>query len=529
MINTNIIDPEDRQWRMLLVYDIYRFISIGLLLGIYFTSYIRGSNYQLFLIISFLYFSCALIFLYFWQSKNIRFETQVFIAGTFDVIAVAILLIIIGSPQTGYGILLNVTIASLSMLVPGRLAIFFASLASSILLCGNVLQFLENNQVDLGVFFYSGIYGAGFFATALTAWYLANWVHLSETLALRRSEELARMQRINEYIVARLHSGIIYVDEKKQIKLVNSAARRFFGVNINYVPHHLNNLSQTLTEKFENFLLKISHHEGVAQTIIEEPYLRVHFFSTVVANHPAVLIILEDMTYIAQQAQQLKLASLGRFSASIAHELRNPLGAISHAAQLFGDEGGLSKEDNRLKQLIINNCDRMNSVIKNVLQLTRRQQTVPQIIDLSSFIDKFKTDFCHNNPCDCDFFVKLSKNEPVYVMFDQSQLEQILIILCENVLQHGRDEQGNAIITITVKATLSKTILSVSDLGPGIPPEHRDNVFEPFFTTLVSGTGMGLFIAKDLCEINHARLDLTKSSKGSCFSITINPSEELII
>jgi two-component system, NtrC family, sensor histidine kinase PilS len=527
MPSHRVHEPENRQSRLLLVYDIYRLLSVGLFLGLYKFSFISQTDSTLFYSILGVYFLFAIGFLYLWRVGFLSFDKQVLISGTIDVIAISSMLNIIGNMQSGYGILLNVTIAALSILVPGRLAIFFAALASCLLLCGNVLQFILNNQKDLGTFFYSGIYGAGFFATALTAWYLSNWVRQSENLARHRSYELAGMQRINEYIVERLHSGVIYVDEEKTVKLINSAARQFFNIGKNTSVVTLQQLSHLLADKFDNFLAKFKMDERIAQTTIEEPYLRVHFFSTAVVNKPEVLIILEDMTYIAQQAQQLKLAALGRFSASIAHELRNPLGAIAHAAQLFGDDGQLNKENDRLKQLIMNNCERMNGVIKNVLQLSRRQQSQPQVNEISTFLEQFKQDFCHNNPC--NLTIKLPKQKHLSIVFDKSQLEQILVILCDNAILHGRDADGGANIVITVKSLSYKMIITVSDTGPGIPFENRENIFEPFFTTLRTGTGMGLFLARDLCEINQARLNLVKSRKGSCFAITLNPSDELLI
>lgn len=522
-----IKNKEYRQWRTLLVYNLYRLLSIALFLGMYLLCYMSYSHPILFYTLLFFYGVFSLIFLYLCHTKKIGFELQVLFSGTIDVIAVSSMLGIIGNMQVGYGILLNITIAALSILVPGRLAIFFAALASSLLLCGNVVQFIVNGQQDLGIFFSSGIYGAGFFATALTALYLSHWVRQSEDLVRRRSDELAGMQRINEYIVDRLHSGVIYVDHDKRIKLVNAATRNFFSVSSDFSIHNLSQLSLLLASKFDNFLSRITHNERIAQTIIEEPYLRVHFFSTDVVNNSEVLIILDDMTYIAQQAQQLKLASLGRFSASIAHELRNPLGAVAHAVQLLGDEGALNKQDARLKQLIINNCDRMNGVIKNVLQLSRREQAKPEIINISSFLKQFKQNFCTMNTC--NFVIQLPENGQTTVVFDASQLEQILIILCENAMQHGSAENGHATIIIVVKSASYKIILSVSDLGPGIPDEHKDTIFEPFFTTLRNGTGMGLFIAKDLCEINKARLNLVNSSQGSCFAITLNASDEQLL
>ncbi|KGP63529.1 ATPase [Legionella norrlandica] len=522
-----IENPEIRQWRILLVYNIYRVVSVFLFLGIYYFSYITNPYPILFFCIAFIYLIFALIFLYCWYRRVFSFDKQVFLSGTIDVMAVSGMLGIIGNLQAGYGILLNVTVAALSILVPGRLAIFFASLASFLLLCGSVLQFFITYQKDLNTFFYSGIYGAGFFATAITAWYLSNWVRMSESLAKHHRYELAGMQQLNEYIIERLHSGIIYVDEEKQIKLMNSAARQFFSVSKHTAIQNLQQLSPILAAKLDDFLVKAKQNERLAQTIIEEPYLRVHFFSTSVVNNLEVLIILEDMTDIAQQAQQLKLVALGRFSASIAHELRNPLGAISHAIQLFGDDKDLNEQDARLKQLIINNCERMNTVIKNVLQLSRRQPSQPQVNDLTTFLERFKQDFSHQNHC--NFMINLPKNKQLSVVFDKSQLEQILVILCENAMQHGRDLEGNVNIIIGAKSSSNKITLTVCDSGPGVPPEHRDNIFEPFFTTLRTGTGMGLFIARDLCEINQARLNLLKSNKGCCFAITVNLSDELLI
>lgn len=221
---------------------------------------------------------------------------------------------------------------------------------------------------------------------------------------------------------------------------------------------------------------------------------------------------------VAQQAQHLKLAALGRFSASIAHELRNPLGAISHAIQLLGEDNSLNEEDERLKQLIIRNCHKMNAVIKNVLQLTRREASQPQTIEVLPFLEQFKQDFCLINACNLN--IKVSDKE-LTILFDKSQLEQVLVILCDNAIQHGKSEVAS--IVIEAKTDENQTVLSISDKGKGVAKELYDEIFEPFFTTLRGGTGMGLFIARDLCEMNQARLSLEDAALGSCFAIRINP------
>ena len=168
----------------------------------------------------------------------------------------------------------------------------------------------------------------------------------------------------------------------------------------------------------------------------------------------------------------------------------------------------------------------MNGVIKNVLQLTRREQSKPELTELSSFLEHFKGHFSHNSQC--SIIIKLPKKK-CSIIFDKSQLEQILVALCENAIRHGQDETGKANIVIAVKSSAHKISISVTDSGFGIPLEYRDNIFEPFFTTLRHGTGMGLFIAKDLCEMNQARLSLMNTVKGCGFSITQNPLNELLL
>lgn len=521
-----IKDLVDRQWHVLFIYNLYRVLSVFLFLGIYYyTPNPISHSYEFFYILV-TYFILTLFFLYFGYWRLLSFEKQVLISGTIDVIALTTMLSLVSNMRSGQGILLNVTIAALSILVPGRLAVFFASLASCLLLGGNFFQLIFYSQNEAVSFYHSGMYGAGLFGTALTAWYLANWAKQSEHLAIRRSDELKGMQRINEYIIERLHSGVIYTTEQQEILLVNTAARQFFGIKPLHEPVFVDQFSTELAKKLSNFVIQIRQKELVAQSVIENPNLRVHFYSISIKNKLAVLMIFDDMTSITQQAQQLKLASLGRFSASIAHELRNPLGVVAHAAQLLGEDDSLNDEDKHLKELIINNCKRMNGVIKNVLQLSRREQSKPEIIDVASFLDQFKYDFKMTNQCDLK--IKTIKTG-VSIFFDKSQLEQVLVVLCENVLKHGLDEAGLAHITISAKATAQKVSIIINDTGPGVALEHQNTIFEPFFTTLLNGTGMGLFIARDLCEMNQARLNLIKTGTGSSFSITQNPSDEFLL
>ena len=515
-----------KQWQLLLIYNFYRITCILFFFVFFiFSAPYYNSRDFFYLIILFFYLILGLFSFYFCKKRALGFDKQVFIYGALDIIFITVLIGFIGDMQSGFVILLNVTVAALSILVPGKLAIFFAAIASSMLLGISFVEHIYGENLTFRSFYSSGIQGASIFATALTALYLAHRVRISEKIAYRRGNELASMQRINEFIVERLHSGVIYVNLSREIQLINTAAKNFFNLKANQPFADLAQLSVILDEKCQLFLTKIQNNHRPVQAIIKKPYLRIHFLSAAVDNQTAVLIFLDDMSSIAQQAQQLKLASLGRLSASIAHELRNPLGAISHAVQLLGENNVLSREDLRLKELISNNCNRMNGVIKNILQLTRCEQSHSQIIDFSLFIIQFKREFCVYNQC--EITINLPENEDVFFVFDKSQLEQIMVILCSNAIQHGRDEMGKVCISITVVQNYPYTEIFLSNTGAGIPEELQHDIFEPFFSTVKTGFGMGLFIAKDLCEINLARLSMVPSEKGSCFEIIINQTSEI--
>ncbi len=520
------LDRWTRQWTMLLIYNIYRWVNIIILFGLFWFDAYSRVNKELYCVGLLIYVLFGLFCLYIWYVRALKFKQQVLWSGSIDIIVMVLFIQAVGYMQSGLGILLSAPIALLNVLVPGRLGIFFAAVASCMLLVVSIVQYDYGTQQNLSTFFTTGMYGAGFFATALTAWYFVNWVRSSELLAKSRGNELESMQRLNEYIIGRLQYGVIYLDADLRIKVMNRAARQFFNHTHHTAAMSLRECSHPLYQKYTQFLAQ-KRRTGLstAQTILEKPYLQVFFFPTSAAIRPEVLIILEDMAVIAQQAQQLKLAALGKFSASIAHELRNPLGIISHAAQLMGESKRLNDEDSRLAELVINNCNRMNKVIQNVLHVSKRQHVKMQSVELTSFLKQIKHEFCLINQC--EIILNIPQNKSKTVAFDQGQLEQVLVILCDNAMQYGRDQQGKVHITISVKHQGKSILLTVCDTGVGIPAELRNDVFEPFFTTGITGNGMGLFIAKDLCEINRTRLSLLEIERGCCFAITFNPNHEM--
>jgi len=233
------------------------------------------------------------------------------------------------------------------------------------------------------------------------------------------------------------------------------------------------------------------------------------------------LIFVEDNTDVQRQAQQLKLASLGRLSATIAHEIRNPLGAISHAAQLLEESQNLSKGDQRLSEIIQSHSVRLNGVIENVLQMSRRKTAEPRQLVLEEWLHEFVEEFSAGTGGEAVFEINIEP-KTMSVNVDPVHLSQILGNLCQNGLRYSKKFAGEARLKIRggIDKDTGYPYLEVIDFGEGVEQELVSNLFEPFYTTEVTGTGLGLYLSKELCEANDARLSYrVADTGGACFHI----------
>jgi len=226
---------------------------------------------------------------------------------------------------------------------------------------------------------------------------------------------------------------------------------------------------------------------------------------------------------MAQQARQLQLASLGRLTASIAHEIRNPLGAISHAGQLLAESPNIDDHDKRLTQIIGDQSRRMNTIIESIMQLGRRDTSKPEIFNLKSFTEKFLHDFLIGKPESEGLILLDIASEDIDVRFDATHLHQILTNLCENGLRHSAGYPGFPKVELRGGASVEggRAYLDVIDHGEGIDVEISKHIFEPFFTTSNTGSGLGLYISRELAICNQANIEyIPVASGGSCFRIS---------
>lgn len=531
--NSSAIDPvPTRRWRALQVFNLYRVFLASIII---FNSslevgYIDVSQRfpEVFFSTSLIYGGFALVALLCGYRRFPDFYLQSMLQGLMDLFLLTILIYSSDGILTGLGILMNISIASISLLLPGRVSLFFAAVATVLLLIEQTFAYFGLLS-PITSYFQVALHGISFFATAILAHVLSMRVRASEILASQRGIDLADLERLNAFIIQRLHSGVMVVDANWQVRLMNKAAFQALNIDDDKPMGHLRDASVNLASLLDKWQSETLAQARPLRTIMSNPDLIVNFTPLGDPREVATLIFLDDMTRMAQQAQQLKLASLGRFTASIAHELRNPLGAISHAVQLLQESQNLSKSESRLAEIIHEHCDRMNTVIKNILQISRRKKSEPTEVGLKSWIRTFVKDFIamSNDKALIKFDIQPSN---LKAFTDVTQLHQVLTNLCENCIRHGKKEgcdKVNILIRGRIALDSAEPYLEVIDDGPGINTDIIEYVYEPFYTTDRLGTGLGLYIAKELCEASQAVMTYIPTKVGACFRITFHRANNL--
>ena len=449
------------------------------------------------------------------------FSRQLYLQVLIDIIIITLMMHASGGAGSGLGALLIVAVAGGSLLSGGRTAAFFAAIAALAVLMEQIYSVLEGDSPSTS-YTQAGLLGATFFATALLGYTLAKRLRDSEALAEKRGVDLANMAQLTEYIIQRMQTGIIVLDSDNKMRLINESARHLLEYNQPDSDVTPNRISPQLAQHLEQWHQDNNYTAPLFRVSSTSAEIMPRFASLGDKDKPGTMIFIEDTAAMAQQAQQLKLASLGRLTASIAHEIRNPLGAISHAGQLLAEAEQLNTADQRMIEIIQTHSKRVNTIIENIMQLSRRQQAQPEELELGPWLSNFRHDFGHDNPAAADKIDMSISPANLLVRFDSSQLQQVISNLCQNGLHHGnRMTAARVTLHAGIRSDNHKPFLDVIDNGAGVADDNINKLFEPFFTTSSNGTGLGLYIARELCESNQARLDYTRSDdKGSCFRIT---------
>jgi two-component system sensor histidine kinase PilS (NtrC family) len=509
----------DIAWRVVGLLNLYRvLVPVVLLSALWLSGALLTTVPRpgLFVSACVLYLTAAVLLII---ARRLRWSTLRLVAlvnASVDSAAIGLILYASGGVASGLGILLVLPVLAMATLAKHRDALLIAAMAALAVL---VVQFLVGFGAPLHFADYTtaGVLGVVLFTIAVLAWPLANRIRESEATLRRQEIDLANLAQLSQYIVQHLRESILVVDDQGRIRLINESAAHMLGDDKAFPDALLGESSPRLLYLLERWR-QSSGDTGIfpalEQTFVGADgaqVIRAHFAPLGTSIPPPVLVFLEDTSLITEKVQQSKLAALGRLSASIAHEIRNPVGAMSHAGQLLAESPHLEPQELRLTEIIRKNAERVSGIIDSVLRLSRREEARQERLPLQTWSEEFCEEFVETMEWPRERLRVSGPTLEIEVRFDASQLRQIVWNLCENAMRYAYPDRqaiaAESAIEMRCGRLMSngRPFLEVADRGPGVASEHIDRIFEPFFTG-GRGTGLGLFLARELAQTNGATL-----------------------
>lgn len=429
---------------------------------------------------------------------------QIFALLIIDIIFLHALFFYATGIASGLGNLIIISVAAGNIIIRGRIGLSFAAIAATLSLFIEIERFL-NGLSQANDIAQSGIIGIMYFASAYIIQHLSIRITENESLLKQQKQNLLELEKLNHQIIQSMRTGIIVCTQNQKIRLINEACKDLLNLETDQA------LPFALEERFNQWKQQPLNRTSTFRVNANLPIVQANFSQLQTNSSSDVLIFIEDTRKMAQQAQQLKLASLGRLTASIAHEIRNPLGAISHATQLLAESENLDSADIKMTNIIQRHSHRVNQIIENTLQLSRRSEPNIEMILIIPWLEKIIQDFDvqrQHISCIQKIFLKAAHKD-LSARFDSNQLEQVIINLIENAIHHGEKKFNDPCVFVSVGETedQNQVFIDIIDQGFGISSENIEHLFEPFFTTEPQGTGLGLYLSREICEANQAQLE----------------------
>jgi two-component system sensor histidine kinase PilS (NtrC family) len=506
-------------WRSLHYFNVYRLIAAALLLLM---AAAGGPNlqfgardYALFMLVAAAQCLCSLLWFLLIRARW-RFQLQLGIQVFVDVGVVALLTYASHGIASGLGLLLLTTLAAAGLVSRGRLTLFYAALATIAILLEHTIEVLHF-EAPMALFAQAGLLCTAFFAVAWLAHELAKYAIASEELAAQREIDLENMAHVSEHVIRDMQDGVLVVDGEGVIRQFNTRAEHILGPMPEHRDVALSQYAPAVAQRFTAWRADTGGAESPSDTNITEE-IGARIVPVGRRRSAGAVIFLEDRTRIQIEARQMKLAALGRLTANIAHEIRNPLGAISHATELLQEEPPSTDTAKRLITIIHDNTQRLNRMVNDVLKLRRSDSAHIEHFKVADYLKVFVEQFCQIERIDPEIF-SIELNADPKVIFDRSHLNQVMWNLSRNALRHCRRQKSSIRVLVDTIDGGDTVKLDVIDDGPGVPDGLRSQLFEPFFTTATGGTGLGLYIAREVCEANNAKLDYVDASPGARFAV----------
>ena len=533
-IRTLFSSGTTQDWRVLSGLSIYRWVLAGLLcITVY-----SGVAPEVFQVdrpallpwCASLYLAAAALFTLCQILQRPPPIVQIFANVGTDIVAISLTIHAVGGIASGMGVLLFLPIAGAGILLRSRDSVLLAAMATISLLG---LEFFTQirSDPDAGAIAAAGVLGALLLIAAFVASTLSRRARMGEALAEQRRGEVLELARLNERIIRKMQIGILVVENDDRIRMLNQAAIELLDISEADIGVQISVAIPEIAAALERW--RGQPHVSTGSTTIRarEQSLLLHFNVGGGNERLSTLIFIENAARIGEQAQQMKLASLGRLSASVAHEIRNPLSAISHASQLLGEFIGIKPEDQKLLDIINRHSRRINSIIEDMLSLSRRSDTHAEEVALREWTDHFLVEMREQEPQLAISLDWTAREQDLTLRVDTGHLHQVLRNLIDNAKMHAQpeDDQVRISIKVGVWPNSRRIYVDVQDNGRGIPEGEWQNIFDPFYTTSTKGTGLGLYIVRELCECNLAQLTYVPTGGiGTCFRITFARPDEWV-
>lgn len=513
-------------WRILLLLNFYRLLMAMVLGGLFFwfTPALVGQQHPALFAASLSSYALFAVMVFssvksHWPALHVQAVAHVIT----DIVIISLLIFSSGGMVSGLASLMVLPLAATSLVLSQRFALLLAASATLGMLLQQLAAVLKGSG-DAGEITAAGLFGGLCFLLALGASFAAKRLKESEALLQQREVDIANLGELNEFIVQHLRESILVVDAQDRVRLINESAAQHLKGNPVAPNTLLGEVSPRLLYLLDIWRRDTPEWHSHTLTLVSADggsLIQPHFVSLDSKDPGPTLVFLEDTSLIAERVQQSKLAALGRLSASIAHEIRNPVGAMSHAAQLLKESPALDTQDRRLTDIITNNAERVSTIINNILQLSRRDSGQVERVALNQWLEDFAQQFQQSMQMESGQFALERPGYDVEVRVDPTHLQQILSNLCENVLKYGRGSDTELMrIRYGRTHNSNRPYLEVADRGSGISSEATERIFEPFFTSGEGGTGLGLFIARELAHCNRAVLIYeARHGGGSVFRI----------
>jgi two-component system sensor histidine kinase PilS (NtrC family) len=503
-------------WISLRYFNLYRIAVAGVFLvaSLYYEESLNLGSYGIarFRAICMGYLAFGLVFHGVLRNLRDRFNLQLSLHVSLDIVAITLLMHASGGLRSGLGVMLLISLIGAALLAPRRLTYLYAAMAAIALLLEQSYWTLVNDAPTAD-YLQPGLLAIGCFASAGVTNWLAQRVAANERLARQRGRALETQVRVNQMVIEEMHDGVVVLDRDGRVVQHNPQAQRLLAIDA-LRGADLVRLVPRFATIWQNWRASGGDASNTMDVTLRGREVRLRVLDAGTEDDVSVLSV-EDLSRSREQAQQLKLAALGRLTANIAHEIRNPLSAISHAAELLAEE---KREHDRMRlgRIINDNTRRLERLVADVLQLNRRDRIATEQVHLNTWLVEFLEEYVANEGVTPERFVFESQRD-CWVNFDREHLRQVLWNLLRNAVRYSPAVPRS--IQIVVGGYADQVELNVIDAGPGVPEIDQGKLFEPFFTTDSKGTGLGLYLARELSAANRALLEYVDDGPGAHFRI----------